>query len=103
MPRRLLRLAAQRDFQVVPPRELVLVQNHGTAARLPQNQVELTIVAEIAGHHATAIAVAIRSGQSADVEEVPAVHVEEGALALVGTEVVSLLDDVPGVLRPRIR
>jgi hypothetical protein len=96
------RSAAQRDFQVVPPGELILVENHRAATRLPQHQIELAIVAEIAGHYATAIAVAVRSRQSADVEKVPAAHVEESALTLESTEVVSLFDDVPGVLGPEL-
>jgi len=74
------------------------------AAHLAEDHVLLAVVAEVASHHAAAVAVHVGPGQEADVQEVaPAARpadVEEGPLALVGAQVVALHDDVPGVLGP---
>ena len=49
-----------------------------------------------------AVAVVIGPGQMTDVEEILALDVEEGTLALVSAEVVPLGDDEPGIHDPEL-
>ena len=77
-----------------------------SAAGLAENEIELADVAEIAGDHTSAVTVAISAGQIADVQKITAAlripDVEEHPLALVGAQVVSLTDNVPRILHPKL-
>jgi hypothetical protein len=85
---------------------MVLIKQDGPAAHLPDDEVELAVVAKITGNHRSAVAVIVRPGEKADVQEIPAPEVagdiEEDALALVRAEIVAFLDDVPGILDPEL-
>src|SRR5207244_2528081 len=83
--------AAQRHLEVVPFREVIFVKQDRSAAHLPDDQVELAVVAKITGHDRATIAVAIGCRERTDIQKIPAAHragdVEEDALALVATEI----------------
>ena len=54
----------------MPAREVVLVEQQRAAADLPNHDIELAVVAEIARDDRPAIAIAVGPRQAADVQEV---------------------------------
>src|SRR2546425_1838669 len=86
----------------MPGGQLILKQQQRTTADLADDEVELAGVAKIGGHHAAAVAIAVRPCQKAEVQEALAPDVEPDAIALEGAEVMPLADDVPRVLAPEL-
>ena len=96
--------AAERDVQVVLVGELVLEEEQRPAADLPHDAGRAGHCSGSRRRRPTAVAVAVGAGQMQLMSsEVAPLDVEEGAVPLVGAEVVALRDDVPGVARPRTR
>jgi hypothetical protein len=83
---------------------MVLIKQHGSAADLPDDQIELPVVPKIAGDYGASVAVVIGSREKTNVKKVAATdvagNIEEHAFALVAAEIVAFLDDVPGILDP---
>src|SRR5262249_54863467 len=101
-PLAVARPAAQRYLEVVPARHAVLEQQQRPAAGPAPDQVQQADAAEARSDDRAAVAVAVGPGQVADVEEVLPLDVQEGAVALVGAEVVAVGDDLPGVADPEL-
>jgi hypothetical protein len=83
-------------------RQAVLVVEQRPAADLADDEIEHPGVAEVGGHDAATIAVVVRAGEVADVEEVAAADVEIDAVPLEGAEVVPLVDDRPRIADPEL-
>ena len=87
-------------------RKLVLIEKQRAAAGLAENEIELADVAEIAGDHTSAVAIAVGARQIADVQKIAAAlrisDVQKRPLALEGAQVVSLTDNVPRILHPKL-
>jgi hypothetical protein len=82
--------------------EMVLVEQEGAPAYLANEEVLLADIAEIAGDDTAAIAVVVRAGQVAEVQEVASLDIQPGAFALVAAKVMAILDNLPRVLDPEL-
>src|SRR5262249_16784321 len=95
-------VAAERDFQIALARQAIFVEQQRSAAGLAHDQVEHTEVAEVRSDHGPAVAVVVGPRQVADLEGSPARHIQKGALAFEGAEIVAVGDDLPGVVHPEL-
>src|SRR5262249_31059628 len=77
--------ASQRDLQVMALGEVVLIEPKYSAAGVARHHVHPAVVPEIRRDDATAVAVVVRRGKVADVQEVAALHVPKDALAFIST------------------
>jgi hypothetical protein len=88
----------------MPLGEIILIEKDRASSSLANDQIEPADVAEIAGHDATAVAVAVSTCEIADVQEItlairPA-DVEKSPLPLESAEVMAVLDNIPRVIHP---
>jgi hypothetical protein len=81
---------------------LVLVIEQGAAAHLAYDEVEHPRVPEVRGDDPSPVAVVVRAGKVAHVEEVAAAGVEVDAVPLEGAQVVPLVDDPPRIADPEL-
>jgi hypothetical protein len=88
----------------MPLREIVFIKKDRSSAGLANDQVEPADVAEISGHDAPAVAVAVGAGEITDVHKITlaigSANVEKSSFALESAEVVAILDDIPGIIDP---
>ena len=93
--------SSQTYFEKVPWRETIFKDPQRASSGLPQDQVELSVVARVDGQDGAAVRVDIGSCQITDFQEVLSCDVQISAVTFKTAQIV-LFKDVPGIARPEL-